>query len=257
MNNKVNQSKKSYIVSFWLDEVPEAVKICSAEYDILLRDCKKWYHAKYEEGYDKPRFEIKEIYHKKPITSLFLDREKVQALKSLFEAIAGLFRCYMDEGNTSKYNALRRFSESMKNSMQNEFYMTANICDNTVWHWTDKFKLFDEQTYLFYCEGNRVKLSAWSMFLITSERERAREILELVKEWNLDDQPEEYVKPFQEDFMACKSEQQFCNTLLKWSDLIRWNPEKLSLYDGSIPQPRPSHYDDEFNPEYDSDAFMD
>lgn len=249
--------KKQYVVSFYLDERQDSVKFCFADYDSLLRDCKKWWHERYDEGFDMPRFEIKEVVHYKSVTSLFLEKEKVQDLKQLFGAINGLSEYYAGEGNTSKHNALARFLESMRNSMLDEFYNTARISDNTVWHWTDKFKLFDEQTYLYYLEGVREKQSKWVMFLMSAQRDRVVEILNLVKEWNLDEQPEEYSTHFKEDFMACTSDQQFCNTLLKWIDLIRWNPEKLSLYDGTIPQPRSAHYDDEFNPEFDSDAFLD
>lgn len=248
---------KQYTVSFYLEDKLDCVKLCCADYDALLRDCKKWYYDKYEEGYDKPRFEIKEVVHYKSVTSLFLEKDKVHDLKQLFAAVNGLSEYYAGEGNSSKQNALRLFSDSMKNAMLDEFYHTARISDNTLWHWTDQFKLFDEQTYLYYLEGERVKQSQWAMFLMNSPRDRVVEILELVKDWNLDEQPEEYSTHFKEDFIACKSDQQFCNTLLKWTDLIRWNPDKLSLYDGSIPQPRSAHYEDEFNPEFDSDAFLD
>jgi len=249
--------KKQFVVSFYLDEKLDCIRLCCADYDALLRDCKKWYHEKYEEGYDKPRFEIKEVVHYKSVTSLFLEKEKVHYIRQLYAAVNGLAEYYTGEGNISKCSALRRFSESMKKSMLEEFYHTARISDNTVWRWTDDFKLFDEQMYLYYLEGEREHQSQWTMFLMTSPRERVVQILELVKDWNLDEQPEEYSTHFKEDFMACKSDQQFCNTLLKWTDLIRWNPEKLSLYDGSIPQPRSAHYEDEYNPDFDSDAFLD
>lgn len=249
--------KKNYVVTFFLDGVQDSVKFCCAQYDALLHDCKKWYRAKYDEGYDKPSFEIKEIVAYKSATALFLDNEKVRSLKLLFGAVKGLTEYYLKENEILKYKAIRRFSESMKNNMQNEFYASANICDNTVWSWTDKFKAFDKETFLHYMEGRPVKLDQWTMFLMTADVQRTRSILDLVREWNLDNQPQDYVMPFKEDFMACKSDQQFCKTLLKWTDLIRWNPENLSLYDGSIPQPRPSHYEDEINPEFDSDAFLD
>ena len=32
----------------------------------------------------------------------------------------------------------------MWNDLQNEFYMTADISENSIWKWSDRFEMFDE-----------------------------------------------------------------------------------------------------------------
>lgn len=192
----------------------------------------------------------------KPLTSLFLDKDKRKALAELLKAAKDKYATY--EKDDVKRLRLKRFSYDMYNSLQNEFYMTANICDNSIWKWQDKLSEFDTYGYLYYDVGNIQELSEWTILVKGwYNRNWAVEVLRLIKDFNLDSQEPEYVTVFMNDFKTAKNEQQFCSAILKWTDLIHWSPWKLSLYDNTFPQPVSAHYEDDFNPEVDSDSILD
>lgn len=194
---------------------------------------------------------------KKPITSLFLDKEKRQSILALQKAIKDKYAQYKP-GDVKK-SRLKDLALDMWNSMQNEFYMTASICDNTVWHWQDELEKFDEQGYLI--ERTPEELTDWTKLCKGwYDRNRLQEVLNLVRDFNLDCQPSEFVEAFQSDFRAAKNNDTFCSAIYKWTDLIYWSPWKLSLLDSTYFQPKSAHYEDDFNPDVDdaeSDIFLD
>lgn len=189
----------------------------------------------------------KKIHHHS-LTSFFLESDKLHQLKVLMKEIKLQYRLYEKE-DIRRYR-LRNLSLDMWNSLQNEFYMTANICQNTIWQWQDKFDRYHESGY-FLEDKEPCELTDWSMFLKSwTDQEWTRQVLNLVKDFNLDNQKPEYVVMFQNDFKSVRNREQFCSVVTKWMDLIYWSPWKLSLYDNCIPQPKSAHYDDDFNPEY-------
>lgn len=191
----------------------------------------------------------------KPLTSFFLEKDKREALCTLLKGVKAKYRSY-GPGEDYVKEKLRDFSVDMWNKLQNEFYMTADVCWNSIWNYQDAFERFDSYGYLLV--GAPEQLTSWTQKLKNNyHREWAIEVLKLIKDFNLDNQPSDYSTAFMNDFMAVKTHQQFCSALLKWTDLIRWSPEKLSLYDNTFQQPVNVHYEDELNPDVDSDAILD
>lgn len=186
---------------------------------------------------------------KNSLTKLFLEKDKIHEIGKLMKTVKDLYKSYAEDD--VKRFRLKDLANDMWNSLQNEFYMTANICDNTVWHWQDEVEKFDEYGYLI--ERKPCELEPWSR-LVQSwyHKEWAIEVMKLIKDFNLDNQNPDYVAVFQGDFKKVKDEQEFCSVLMKWNDLIYWSPWKLSLYDNTFQQPLNSHWDSEFNLDYDS-----
>lgn len=185
----------------------------------------------------------------KPLTTLFLEKDKRSEIGNLLKKTKELYLFY-DKDSVKRCN-LRLLSLDMWNSMQNEFYMTADISDNTVWKWQDAIESYDETGYLLV-NNQPEELSSWSKLLISFfHRDWAIEVLKLIKDFNLDNQPGDYVTAFQNDFKRVKDKASFCGVLLKWTDMIKWSPWKLSLLDNTFQQPINEHYDCEFNAECD------
>lgn len=252
LNAKTPNKQKEYQVTCYLDGRQVFCKNYKASKNTVLTTCKNWYWAKYNEGY-RPRFEIKEIYHEKPLTSMFLEKEKRESVAKLLSDAKELYKSY-EEDSAKKCRAYK-VCISMWNSIQNEFYMTADVCDNTIWHWQDVLKDFDRSGYLF--DGDPVQLTDWSKLLEGwYHRQWAVEVLKLIKDFNLDNQKPEYVTVFQNDFKSVKNERDLHSMLLKWYDLIFWSPWKLEMLESSISQPRGAHYEDEFNPDLENTYFV-
>lgn len=189
------------------------------------------------------------VVHKVSLTKIFLDKETYDSVVSLMKGIKDKYKTYPKED--LKKSRLKSFAENMWNSLKNEFFHSCKICPNTLWEWQDKFSAFDEYGYLL--DEPSVELSDWSAIIEGwYKREWAIEVMKLIKDFNLDNQDSDYVTVFKNDFMKVKNDQEFCSTLLKWSDLIYWSPWKLALYDNTFQQPLNAHYDDEFNDDYDS-----
>lgn len=198
----------------------------------------------------------------KPLTSYFLEKDKREALCNLLKSIKDLYKVYKgmtkDEHKVDglicsnaqfKEVQLKRFAEYVWNELQNEFYMSADISWNSIWRFQDEFKDFDESGYLLGTIPT--PLLDWTVLLKSwTNQEWAREVLNLIKDFNLDNQPGDYVTAFQNDFKRVKDKASFCSALLKWHDLIHWSPWKLSLLDNTYQQPINEHYDCEFNAEY-------
>lgn len=184
----------------------------------------------------------------KSLTSFFLTKEQCESVKTLQKSIKDLYGTYDKED--AKRSLLKNLANDMWNALQNEFYMSANISENSIWSWTDKVAEFEESGYLLV-PSEREELTEWTQLLQGwYNREWAHEVLKLLKEFNLDNQPTDYVVAFQNDFKKVKTQADFCAALLKWNDLIYWNPEKLHLLDNTFQQPVNSHYDDEFNDDF-------
>ena len=83
---------------------------------------------------------------KNSLTKLFLEKDKIHELSELLKSVKELYKSY-DKDDVKKFR-LKDLASDMWNSLQNEFYMTANICDNTVWYWQDEVEKFDEYGYL-------------------------------------------------------------------------------------------------------------
>ena len=196
---------------------------------------------------------------KNSLTKHFLEKKTIKELAELLKKVKDLYKSYSEDDvrNSvvlSRMRAkfrLKDLANDMWDSLQNEFYMTANICDNTVWHWQDEVEKFDEYGYLI--ERKPCGLTDWSK-LVTSwyRKEWALGVLKLIKDFNLDNQNPDYVVAFQNDFKKVKNESEYCSALLKWNDLIYWSPWKLSLYDNTFQQPLSSKWDDDFNSDVDS-----
>lgn len=200
---------------------------------------------------------MKKVIKKHRLTSIFLDTDRKKALCCLMKATKDKYASY--SGNELKRLRLKRFAYDMWNSLQNEFYMSANISVSSFWKWQDRLDQFDEFGYLYYDVGHIEELSEWTILVKGwYNQDWALNVLTLIKDFNLDNQPTEYVTAFQNDFKKVINQQQFCSAMMKWSDLIFWSPWKLSLLDNTCPQPVSSHYEDEFNPDVeDSDACLD
>lgn len=186
---------------------------------------------------------------KNSLTKHFLEKETIKELAELLKKVKDLYKSY-SEDDVKKFR-LKDLANDMWDSLQNEFYMTANICDNTLWYWQDEVEKFDEYGYLI--ERKPCGLTDWSK-LVTSwyRKEWALGVLKLIKDFNLDNQNPDYVVAFQNDFKKVKNESEYCSALLKWNDLIYWSPWKLSLYDNTFQQPLSSKWDDDFNSDVDS-----
>jgi hypothetical protein len=208
-------------------------------------------------------------HNAKSLTSIFLAQDKRLSIAALLKSIKAQYRVYMDatkderkvEGlicSNSQYKQaeLRRFAEYVWNSLQNEFYHTADISWNSIWRFQDEFEGFDESGYLMVTMPE--PLTEWTK-LVKSwyNRNWAYEVLNFIKDWNLDNQDPEYVRVFQADFKKVKDEEQFISALYKWNDLVHWSPWKMSLLDTSFQMPQSVHYEDDFNPDVDSDAYLD
>lgn len=207
----------------------------------------------------------KKVVAKKPLTSFFLEKDKREALCNLLKSMKDLYKVYKgttkDEHKVEgiicsnaqfKRVQLKRFAEYVWNELQNEFYMTADISWNSIWRYQDEFKDFDESGYLLGTIPT--PLLDWVVLLKSwTNQEWAREVLNLIKDFNLDQQKPDYVTVFMNDFKAVRNKEMFCSAVLKWTDLIHWSPWKLSLYDNTFQQPRSVHYEDDYNPDVDYD----
>ena len=190
----------------------------------------------------------------KSLTSIFLAKDVRMSIVALQKTIKAMYKSYAED--SIKRNRLKDLALDMWISMQNEFYMTASICDNTIWYWQDEVEKFDEYGYLI--ERRPVGFTEWTSLLKGwYNRNWAYEVLTFIKDWNLDNQDPEYVKVFQRDFMKVENSEQFCSVLYKWNDLVHWSPWKMSLLDTSFQMPTSVHYEDDFNPDVDSDAYLD
>ena len=123
---------------------------------------KSWL-AEAKSRYDGPRFEFTEVVPSESrLTSLFLDKEKRKSILDLQKSIKDKYKTY-PEGDVKRLR-LKNLAIDMWNSIQNEFfYMTANICDNTVWHWQDAIADFDEFGYLY--DREPTELTDWTKLL--------------------------------------------------------------------------------------------
>lgn len=243
---------KEYMVTCFLDGRQVFCKNFKASKNTVLTKCKQWYWQKYNEGY-KPRFEIQEQYHEKTLTSLFLDKDKKESVAKLLQRAKDLYKSYPEEFQGKKCRLYNKCL-SMWNSIQNEFYMTANVCDNTVWKWEDFLDSFDRVGYLIDEEPEQ--LSDWSKLLSGwYHRDWAVQVLKIIKDFNLDNQKPEIVTVFQNDFKSVRNEKELNSMLLKWYDLVFWSPWKMEMLENTFPQPKNAHWDDEFNSDVENTFF--
>lgn len=254
-NNQYMKVIRQWKVTFHRRDELDVVKYFTCNKYDLFKSIKQINEKYRGEGYVGVHNTIEEVVAApKPLTSLFLEKDKREALCSLLKSVKAKYKSYDKED--VKRARLRDFSVGMWNSLQNEFYMSADVCWNSIWKFQDAFEQFDSCGYLLV--GEPVKLDAWTEKLKNNyHRDWTIEVLKLIKDFNLDSQPECYVAAFMDDFMAVKNHQQFCGALLKWTDLIRWSPDKLSLLDDTYMQPKSVHYEDEYNPDVDSDYILD
>lgn len=180
----------------------------------------------------------------------FLPKQKRVAF---FVLLKNIKTCYASmPKNDSRREFVKNFSISLWNSLEDEFFMTADISDNTLWRWQDLWNKFFVDGYFSFTKVT-CEPSSWTQLLKGwYNRVWVYEVLKLIKDFNLDNQPSCYATAFQGDFKKVKSSADFFGSLLKWNDLIYWHPEKLSLLDYSVPMPQQSHFEDEFN---DADDF--
>lgn len=188
----------------------------------------------------------------KNLTSLFLAKDKRQQLCDLLKAVKTQYKSY-DKDNVKRAR-LKVFAEDMWNALQNEFFHTCDISDNSIWKWQDDLKNFDEYGYLI--ERKPEELSDWSVLIKGwYKREWSVEVLNLIKDFNLDNREPEFTSVFKDDFRHVKNQEQFVSAIYKWTDLIYWSPWKLALLESKIPQPRSVHYEDDYNPDVDEVEF--
>lgn len=238
------QKVKEYKVVFYADGSELGTRNLQVTKQQLWKKLKNWMAYMRENGREHPHFEITEVYHEKSLMSLFLDKERLSQVGLLVKSAKELVASYDKEDPKRCRAELLR--DRMVISLKDEFFMTADICENTVWKWQDLISQFDKVGYLL--EVPYAESSEWGIFFENCYiREWKVEILKLVKDWNLDNQEQTFVSLFQHDFMACKSKEQFYSAILKWTDLIHWSPWKLEFYRYSIPQPLNNHWDDDFN----------
>ena len=186
------------------------------------------------------------------LTSLFLAKDKRQQLCTLLKDVKTLYKSYDKED--VKHSRLKTFAEDMWNSLQNEFFHTCDISDNSIWKWQDDLKVFDEYGYLL--ERKPEELSDWSKLIKGwYHKEWAIEVLKLIQDFNLDNREPAYTSVFKDDFLRVKNQEQFVSAIYKWTDLIYWSPWKLALLESKIPQPRSVHYEDDYNPDVDEVEF--
>lgn len=254
-NNQYMKVIRQWKVTFHRRDELDVVKYFTCNKFDLFKSIKQINEKYRGEGYVGVHNTIEVVVAApKPLTSLFLEKDKREALCSLLKSVKAKYKSY--DKQDVKRARLRDFSVGMWNSLQNEFYMSADVCWNSIWKFQDAFEQLDSCGYLLV--GEPVKLDAWTEKLkINYHRDWTIEVLKLIKDFNLDSQPECYVAAFMDDFMAVKNHQQFCGVLLKWTDLIRWSPYKLSLLDDTYMQPKSVHYEDEYNPDVDSDYILD
>lgn len=244
MNLKKQYKVRTYNVRFFNGAESLGEKNLTCIKPELWKYLKQWLATVKSEHPDyKPRFEITEVVKYKNVTSFFLSKEKRATISNLMKEI----KCeYSQNKDPDSRYMLKKFASHFWNSLQNEFYMTADICDNTIWSFQDEFHRWVEEKY--FTSYHTEEPTEWTQLLQGwYNRVWAREVMKLVKDFNLDNQNPDYVAVFQNDFKKVKNEADFCAAILKWTDLIYWHPEKLSLYDYTFQQPLNSHYDDEFN----------
>lgn len=255
MNKKVMNSGnvKEYSVSYYLDGLFVETRCyrCASKSQLFKDILMPWYYE-HKEGGENPRFDYHEVVHYKPLSALFLSEEKRKAIAGIYQNVRNTYRTYR-ECDEYRAGALRKTAWDMHNSLQNEFYMSADICDNTVWHWNDVLDTYDTCGYML-APKKPTELSGWSQLLMGwYNRQWAVEVLRLIRDFNLDNQNPDHVSVFQSDFARVKSDKELHSCLLKWNDLIFWSPWKLSFYDDAAPQLASLHYEDEVNPDYVSD----
>lgn len=244
MRTTTKKPIKEYKVDFFDGKEPLGTRTLQVTKQQLWKKLKLWLEVARDRGREKPRFEITEVYHEKPLTSLFLEKERISDVNDLLKSVKELVKSY-EKGSVKRDRAIK-MGLSMWNELQNEFYMSTNICDNTIWKWQDYIESFDRTGYLF--DRGEICLDAWATFMKGLYiRQWAVEILNLVKDWNLDNQDPLYVLNFQHDFMRAKNKEEFYSALLKWTDLIYWSPWKMKFMDNSLPQPLNMHWEDDYN----------
>lgn len=176
----------------------------------------------------------------------YVSQEKRAALNILLKKFKEKYHSYDREKDAYKREKLRILSERLWNDLKDEFYNTADISTNTIWKWDDAIETFEENYMLAHETVSR----RWPEIVESwYDASWSIAVLDLIKEFNLDNQPTEYSSAFYSDFWNIKDEKDFVSKIYKWTDLIRWSPDKLSLLESKLPQPQSSHYDDEFNPE--------
>lgn len=187
---------------------------------------------------------------KRSLVPMFLDLATRRQICALQGRIRKMYADYPKD--STKRIRLKNFAVDMFNSMQNEFYMSAWVCNETLWKWTDRLDSFDEYGYL-ECDGKPQELTGWTK-LVTGwfNKQWTYEVLSLLKDFNLDNQKPEIVSMFMTDFIKIKSDREFYSTLLKWNDLIHWSPWKLEMFESTYCPESVSKYDNEFNPDYES-----
>lgn len=290
MLNAENQTQKEYIVTLYLDEKQVMEKTVNQFFYIVLKRVKAWCDEKIRHGHTAG-YNIQEV--KKWHTSaqvpsrvvesevsmmkLFLPKERYDQLQKLFADYKSLYKSY--ETGSEKSIRLRSRIFFMYSCIEDEFYMSADVCQETIWKWADELENFDRTGYLLNpcpdledlyqdlslaetvqdrksISSRIVKLwhnisengsSVWTKFLKVSQRPRVLSILDLIKNFNLDNQESEVVEMFQNDFMSASSDERFSSVLIKWNDLILWSPWKLDLFKGSCPLPTNSHWESDYN----------
>lgn len=244
MRTTTKKPIKEYKVDFFDGKESLGTRTLQVSKQQLWKKLKLWLEVARDRGREKPRFEITEVYHEKPLTTLFLDKDKREQISGLLKSAKELLKSY--DKDSVKFARARRMALCMWNEVQNEFYMSTKICDNTVWKWQDCIAEFDRTGYLF--DNEPCELTEWTKFLTGLYiRQWAVEILNIVKDWNLDNQDPVYVKNFQHDFMRAKNKEEFYSALLKWTDLIYWSPWKMKFMENSVPQPLNMHWEDDYN----------
>lgn len=242
--NKQIQKVKEYKVVFYADGSEIGTRNLQVTKQQLWQKLKNWLAYMRDNGREHPHFEITEVYHEKSLMSLFLEKERLSQVGLLVKSAKELVASYDKED--PKRSRAEAVLQRMCYSLKDEFYMTADVCENTVWKWQDILSQFDKVGYLLDIPDPEV--TAWTQFFEDCYiRDWKVEILKLVKDWNLDNQEQTFVSLFQHDFMACKTKEQFYSAVLKWTELIHWSPWKLEFYRYSIPQPLNNHWDDDFN----------
>lgn len=245
------QKVKEYKVVFFADGSEIGTRVLQVSKQQLWKKLKNWLAYMRENGREHPHFEITEVYHEKSLMSLFLEKERLSQVGLLVKSAKELVASYDKED--PKRSRAEAVLQRMCYSLKDEFYMTADVCENTVWKWQDIISQFDKVGYLLDIPDPEV--TAWMQFFEDCYiREWKVEILKLVKDWNLDNQEQTFVSLFQHDFMSAKNKEQFYSAVLKWTDLIHWSPWKLGFFRYSIPQPLNMHWEDDYNEDV-SDVF--
>lgn len=190
------------------------------------------------------------------LVHIFVSAEKRALMNDLCSAVKKKLSFMTEEKDAYKKEKLVTFGKRMWYDFKDEFYMTGDISEETLWKWQDGLGLFDEQ-YLHVppCpEYQRLWLDVVESWY---DIRWAIEVMKLVKQINLDNF--DYIGQFITDFQKVKNEHEFCSAIYKWTDLTQWSPWKQALLlDCTIPQPANMKYEEEFNPEItDSDEILD